>query len=224
MCDRVTRAPAVQLQLAHEGDQGRLLLLRQLHAQHEVEKLHRILQRQEAPIVQIWWRVLDPPKGEGLDGALGVDPLIVDRARLIEALDFQIMHLVVEIRRGRMTRPTAPLPEEHLLAQALLLRGLGGIEGPEHRQFRGRGEIERSEEHTSELQSHLNLVCRLLLEKKKKSKATQSRDCARDVGLTDTLFSNVHERLGYDAINSLGGSLGIVRTTLDTNYSTSRRL
>src|SRR5690242_21320278 len=34
----------------------------------------------------------------------------------------------------------------------------------------------RSEEHTSELQSHVNLVCRLLLEKKKnnnKSKTTQ---------------------------------------------------
>src|SRR5438477_2045946 len=30
---------------------------------------------------------------------------------------------------------------------------------------RGRGA--RSEEHTSELQSHVNLVCRLLLEKKK---------------------------------------------------------
>src|SRR4029077_21292424 len=30
----------------------------------------------------------------------------------------------------------------------------------------------RSEEHTSELQSHLNLVCRLLLEKKKKKKRT----------------------------------------------------
>src|SRR5207237_9887268 len=30
-------------------------------------------------------------------------------------------------------------------------------------------EILRSEEHTSELQSHLNLVCRLLLEKKKKA-------------------------------------------------------
>src|SRR5260370_38147736 len=29
--------------------------------------------------------------------------------------------------------------------------------------------VERSEEHTSELQSHLNLVCRLLLEKKKKN-------------------------------------------------------
>src|SRR5260370_16728866 len=30
----------------------------------------------------------------------------------------------------------------------------------------------RSEEHTSELQSHLNLVCRLLLEKKKLSTAS----------------------------------------------------
>src|SRR5260370_21754046 len=31
----------------------------------------------------------------------------------------------------------------------------------------------RSEEHTSELQSHLNLVCRLLLEKKKKNVLTE---------------------------------------------------
>src|SRR5690242_21910146 len=30
----------------------------------------------------------------------------------------------------------------------------------------------RSEEHTSELQSHVNLVCRLLLEKKKNKKST----------------------------------------------------
>src|SRR5260370_7662768 len=33
---------------------------------------------------------------------------------------------------------------------------------------------DRSEEHTSELQSHLNLVCRLLLEKKKKRITTPS--------------------------------------------------
>src|SRR5260370_38748012 len=32
---------------------------------------------------------------------------------------------------------------------------------------RRRRDEDRSEEHTSELQSHLNLVCRLLLEKKK---------------------------------------------------------
>src|SRR5690242_21395763 len=33
-----------------------------------------------------------------------------------------------------------------------------------------RSSCDRSEEHTSELQSHVNLVCRLLLEKKKKKK------------------------------------------------------
>src|SRR5438132_9023096 len=33
----------------------------------------------------------------------------------------------------------------------------------------------RSEEHTSELQSHSDLVCRLLLEKKKDDKAEQNR-------------------------------------------------
>src|SRR5438477_7187801 len=32
---------------------------------------------------------------------------------------------------------------------------------------RGPSRVKRSEEHTSELQSHVNLVCRLLLEKKK---------------------------------------------------------
>src|SRR5690242_21909233 len=33
----------------------------------------------------------------------------------------------------------------------------------------------RSEEHTSELQSHVNLVCRLLLEKKKKNQTKTHR-------------------------------------------------
>src|SRR5207237_8496012 len=36
------------------------------------------------------------------------------------------------------------------------------------RTARSSGATTRSEEHTSELQSHLNLVCRLLLEKKNK--------------------------------------------------------
>src|SRR2546422_4485550 len=38
------------------------------------------------------------------------------------------------------------------------------VQAPVHR----RPALERSEEHTSELQSRLHLVCRLLLEKKKK--------------------------------------------------------
>src|SRR6266511_4638113 len=45
---------------------------------------------------------------------------------------------------------------------------------PKHRGHRGRSppqpvRFQRSEEHTSELQSRENIVCRLLLEKKKKS-------------------------------------------------------
>src|SRR4051794_41539451 len=36
----------------------------------------------------------------------------------------------------------------------------------------------RSEEHTSELQSPVHLVCRLLLEKKKKTTCTTQRPCA----------------------------------------------
>src|SRR5690242_20922496 len=39
---------------------------------------------------------------------------------------------------------------------------------PHSRSGRIEAPIGRSEEHTSELQSHVNLVCRLLLEKKKK--------------------------------------------------------
>src|SRR2546430_3418080 len=43
----------------------------------------------------------------------------------------------------------------------------------------------RSEEHTSELQSQSNLVCRLLLEKKK-----QSRNSGRSVGERDEVLPN----------------------------------
>src|SRR5438132_4858310 len=45
----------------------------------------------------------------------------------------------------------------------------GEPRGDRPRQRRGRVDA-RSEEHTSELQSHSDLVCRLLLEKKKKKK------------------------------------------------------
>src|SRR5690242_21505975 len=47
----------------------------------------------------------------------------------------------------------------------------------------------RSEEHTSELQSHVNLVCRLLLEKKKKILIINAR--------TITYTSNVATTLIY---------------------------
>src|SRR5260370_20203582 len=47
----------------------------------------------------------------------------------------------------------------------------------------------RSEEHTSELQSHLNLVCRLLLEKKKNTNA--QRNDAGDNSTLRTMNDNI---------------------------------
>src|SRR5260370_9649494 len=52
----------------------------------------------------------------------------------------------------------------------------------DHHHHLAASRQKRSEEHTSELQSHLNLVCRLLLEKKKQltpcSSATSGRNLA----------------------------------------------
>src|SRR5690606_40800992 len=50
-------------------------------------------------------------------------------------------------------------------------RVLSALESPEHPLLEIR-DVKRSEEHTSELQSRENLVCRLLLEKKKKQPTT----------------------------------------------------
>src|SRR2546430_12963258 len=66
-------------------------------------------------------------------------------------------------------------------AEGIVLRrgGLRRGEGVEQGRFADVGETDdaeaehRSEEHTSELQSQSNLVCRLLLEKKKKKKNPQ---------------------------------------------------
>src|SRR2546429_4487511 len=55
-----------------------------------------------------------------------------------------------------------------------------GLEGPPRQGDVGnphRGRLKRSEEHTSELQSRLHLVCRLLLEKKTKTRSTIASSC-----------------------------------------------
>src|SRR5438270_2675501 len=60
-------------------------------------------------------------------------------------------------------------PDQHLL-DVLALRRRVHLHPARHRAVRPR-----SEEHTSELQSQSNLVCRLLLEKKKKKKKKKKR-------------------------------------------------
>src|SRR5260370_9672963 len=78
--------------------------------------------------------------------------------------------------RSEMFDVTQVLPETHpdprrpLVVWASVTPRPGEISDRSISLFREA----RSEEHTSELQSHLNLVCRLLLEKKKKKqKKTQ---------------------------------------------------
>src|SRR5256886_12404571 len=74
-------------------------------------------------------------------------------------------------------------------------RGSGGGNGPDNRRrvqgssFKdasgGRGPAHRrSEEHTSELQSQSNLVCRLLLEKKKYGSVSVARQPRSSWGLS----------------------------------------
>src|SRR5260370_30477425 len=56
--------------------------------------------------------------------------------------------------------------------------------------------MRRSEEHTSELQSHLNLVCRLLLEKKKESVANSSTVVGRLAQMHDHRVRDLVRRHG----------------------------
>src|SRR3712207_8131124 len=65
---------------------------------------------------------------------------------------------LVEEQHGRLRHQGAGQVQPAAHAAGVLADGaLGGV-----------GQVERSEEHTSELQSRQYLVCRLLLEKKKK--------------------------------------------------------
>src|SRR6267142_3964791 len=59
-------------------------------------------------------------------------------------------------------------PRSTLFPYTTLFRSRRRPRWPIRRAGASSGPMPRSEEHTSELQAHVNLVCRLLLEKKKK--------------------------------------------------------
>src|SRR5436305_5204946 len=69
--------------------------------------------------------------------------------------------------RSRRREPHALRPRDHGVARR-------GADDPGARGLPRRVARVRSEEHTSELQSRPHLVCRLLLEKKKKTKTKQT--------------------------------------------------
>src|SRR2546427_4115639 len=70
-------------------------------------------------------------------------------------------------RRDHVARPLAALADGGDRHEAVVV----------HIDLGARLLLDRSEEHTSELQSQSNLVCRLLLEKKKKKQTLQHPTC-----------------------------------------------
>src|SRR2546422_1501162 len=137
---------------------------------------------------------------EGLEQVIELDPLYRDawdqwltlyrnaggRRKMIERLQANTKNHVVQLRIAQL------LIEEERYADADHLLDIGLTQdstGPGWNALRAESALEagdtlagivfyrralryavRSEEHTSELQSRLHLVCRLLLEKKKKKK------------------------------------------------------
>src|SRR5438477_1817411 len=81
---------------------------------------------------------------EALPARLGGDAFV-----LAVGAEHASLHVVAQVRR-----------EHHVLQIFLHARVVHG-----HERLDSSVEVARSEEHTSELQSHVNLVCRLLLEK-----------------------------------------------------------
>src|SRR2546430_3163480 len=96
-----------------------------------------------------------------------------------------------------------------------------------HVDFRGyRTWYRRSEEHTSELQSQSNLVCRLLLEKKKKIFDNLFDDFDRDVCITNELihtieFNPVKIAFGVTIDNGACPDTFVVADVTSTNFDYS---
>jgi len=130
-------------QTSKECHQIRLLFFRQLHAEHQVEELNRIFQRQQPTIVHVRRRVLDAPQSEGLDRAVARGHAAIDHLRLEEAFGLEVVHRVIGVVRGGMTLRTACLAREQLFATQLRFGCLGLVELAEHVQFRGGREIEQ---------------------------------------------------------------------------------
>src|SRR5438067_9468062 len=83
---------------------------------------------------------------------------------------FGLPQAVLERRRSELTAHAAPAVIAALDSQSVrdaVARALDWAAAPGHGVVTLADEHYRSEEHTSELQSRFDLVCRLLLEKKK---------------------------------------------------------
>src|SRR2546430_17527064 len=127
---------------AKERDQIALLLTGQFRAEHQIEELNRIIERQQTPVVQVGRLILDAAQREGLDGSVAGGIHVVDRHRLEEALGLEIVHQVVGIVRRGVAGAALAFAEEDLLPTQLDRSGLARIEFPEHVQLLCRRETQ----------------------------------------------------------------------------------
>src|SRR5207249_9653371 len=103
--------------------------------------------------------------GTRIDLALVDDPVVTKAAAVLKNVEAAPKIQPVGQRNGGLrarTQRRKPHPQANVTGVSL-----GRMRGS-----RGVGGIVRSEEHTSELQSRFELVCRLLLEKKNNKKPT----------------------------------------------------
>src|SRR5258708_9238580 len=94
---RLSRYSRYLAEGAKERGQIARLLPGQFRAEHQIEELNRIIERQQTPVVQVGRLILDAAQREGLDGSVAGGIHVVDRHRLEEALGLEIVHQVVGI-------------------------------------------------------------------------------------------------------------------------------
>src|SRR2546427_2663334 len=145
------------------------------------------------PVVHIHAVVArEHPSTQILGGDRSGSGLVVDASGLILTVNYIVMgaqSIEVAFAKGRRTRAEI-VAQDFEVGLALLKVKRQGL--PAAALGDGDALKPRSEEHTSELQSQSNLVCRLLLEKKKKMRTTVSdaRSCRR--GKVRALRSAAH--------------------------------
>src|SRR2546427_4283258 len=98
----------------------------------------------------------------------------------LSAVGVRVHHHAIPTTRDSDLARQVAREAEQLAEQRRVLRVVerGHVMRGDHEEMRGR--LRRSEEHTSELQSQSNLVCRLLLEKKKKVSPTRKSPASHE--------------------------------------------
>ena len=130
------------LQLPHECRKVRLFLTGESEAHDHVEELHRILQGQQPPIMEVGRRIFDAAEREGLDWAVGAGHPTVDHVRFEESFDLHVVHEIVGVIGRRVASGAARLAEKQLLSSHFRFGRFFRFELAVNTEFRRRRKIQ----------------------------------------------------------------------------------